>query len=400
MPLYPWIQLKRYIEQVIMFPFVLAGKLVARLNPLPEKEYDLFCFFPIYGLGGAEKVHASVLRAVPDKKVIVFFTRKSDEVEMKRFFTLPHVTIKDISRYTDNKWLYGFNFLYRGICAQYINQQDHAPTVFNGQCNFAYKLFPHIRKNILKTELIHNAEKRFGWITFPYIPVIDKRAMITQLIIDQHINYYRELGIPSLYDSRITQIQNTVPVPKQYTVHSPGDTLKVYYAGRSGWPKRLYLILEIARKALAAQLPIEFHFAGNFESEIPADIRPHIHWHGLITDEKSMYDLHKQMDVLIMTSAFEGFPLSIMEAMSCGVAIVSTAVDGIRGNIIDGVAGLLIHETEEEAIVTSGLEKLKRLSADRELLQQISRNNYEYAVTHFSEAKFNKAYRDLFNFKD
>ena len=82
MPLYPWIQLKRRIEQAIMFPFVLAGKLIGRLNPLPASDYDLFCFFPIYGLGGAEKVNAAILKALPDKKIMLFFTRKSTEKEV------------------------------------------------------------------------------------------------------------------------------------------------------------------------------------------------------------------------------------------------------------------------------------------------------------------------------
>jgi len=386
--------LKRYIEQIIMFPFVLLGKIIAWCRPLPE-EYDVFCFFPSYGIGGAEKINAAVVAALADKKVILFFTRVSPNSALKHMFMVPHAAFHDISRYTDNKALYWMNFIYRGMCAQYINGQKKKPAVFNGQCNFAYKLFPHLKSGVLKTELIHTSEKKFGWVTFPYVPFIDKRVMIAQNIIDQNLRYYRELGIPARYDMRIQKIFYTAPVPPVYLPKPDHTPVRIYYVGRGGYQKRVHLIMEIVRKSLAQKLPFEFHFAGSFEDEIPEIIKPHIHWHGMISSTEEMYALHQQMDIMIMTSLFEGFPIAIMEAMSCGVAIVSTAVDGIPEHIVDYERGLLIRETNEDQIIDSGLEKLRILASDKALLQRISRNNHQYALDHFSVAVFNKAYRRL-----
>lgn len=391
---YTLITLKRLLEEAIMFPFVMMGKLIAAARPLKE-EYDYFMFFPIYGIGGAEKVNADILTALPDKKIIIFFTRKSHNDKLLHLFQRPNITTRDINRWTDNKWMYWANLVYRGICAGYINSQKSQPIVFNGQCNFAYKLFPHLRKGIYKVELIHNSLKQFAWVTFPYVPFIDRRVMITRSIIAGHTAYYRELGIPEKYEQRIVNITNCVDVPSSYHQRAPHDMLKVYYAGRGGYQKRLEVLFEVVRQCVTMEQKMEFHFAGTFEEEIPADIRNNIVWHGSIGKKEEMERLHAEMDVLLMTSRFEGFPLVMMEAMGWGAAVVATAVDGIPEHITEGVNGYLIREKEAGAIVAEAVGYLEILAYKPQLLQTISRNNYEYARTHFTREVFERAYRGV-----
>jgi glycosyltransferase involved in cell wall biosynthesis len=399
MNLYFFITLKRYLEQVIMFPFVLIGKMIAMFKPL-DKEYDFFMFFPIYGIGGAEKINADVVAALPDKKIIIFFTRRSPDDKLLHLFMKPNVTMKEIDKWTDNKFIYWANLVYRGICAHYINSQKVKPVVFNGQCNFAYKLFPHLLKDILKVELIHNCYKPFAWVTFPYIPFIDKRVMYVHSIIEKHKEFYAEIGLDAKYGDRILNITNTVYVPPQYQPKPRTNKLKVYYAGRGGFQKHLELAFEITRQCLNEGLDMEFHFAGTFENEIPADIRERVHWHGSISKDEDMYKLHQDMDVLFMTSRFEGFPVVIMEAMSCGVAIVATAVDGIPEHIKDGENGFMMHDMDDGKVVTDGISYLKRLSEDRQLLDIMSINNYKYAQKTYTRKVFVSAYRKAFNLPD
>jgi L-malate glycosyltransferase len=399
MNIYFLITLKRYIEQIIMYPFVLLGKVLAILKPL-EAEYDFFVFFPIYGIGGAEKINADVITSLPDKKIIIFFTRNSPDDKLRHLFQKENVTIKEIDRWTDNKFMYWGNLIYRGICAQYINSQKKQPVVFSGQCNFGYKLFPHLRKDILKTELIHNSFLKFAKVTFPYIPFIDKRVMTTQSIIDQHLQYYRERGIPEKYESRIVKITSCIFVPDQYTQKKNNGILKLYYAGRGGYQKHLELLFEIMSICLDEKLPVEFHLAGTFEDEIPAQLKPRIVWHGSIGSSTEMYKLHADMDVLVMTSRFEGFPVAIQEAMSCGVAIICTNVNGLPEHITDSVNGFLMHRLTDEEIVTDGVSYIKTLLYDRNLLETISRNNYEYAKEHFTKSTFDRAFRSAFELKE
>jgi len=56
------------------------------------------------------------------------------------------------------------------------------------------------------------------------------------------------------------------------------------------------------------------------------------------------------LDVFCISSTYEGTPLALFEAMAAGKAIVSTAVDGCREVLEDGVTGLLVPPRDPEAL--------------------------------------------------
>ncbi len=381
-----------------MYPFVLAGKIVAAIKPL-KQEYDFFLFLPTYGIGGAERANGAIVEAIRDQKVLIFFTRKSPNDKLLHLFKRPHTHCIDISKYTDNKWIYFANLYFRGVCAGYINAQKRKPGVFNGQCNFAYKLFPHLHNDINKVELIHTSERRFSWVTFPYVPFINARIMVADDIIQQHISYYEELGIPRRYQERIKKIFYTIHVPDQLPQREYHKPLKVYYAGRGGYQKRLEVLFEIVRRVQKEGLEIEFHFAGSFEDEVPSELKKNITWHGQISSTEEMYRLHSSMDVYLLTSRFEGFPLAIMEAMSCGVSIVATAVNGIPEHIVDDQNGLLIQSTDDSEIIEEGVDHLRKLMGNPDLRIHIAKTNHQYALKNFSKEIFERAYREVFKLK-
>ena len=64
--MYRLLLIKRMIEDVFIYPFILTGRLIALLYPL-KKEYRIFFFFPFYHTGGAEKVHSQIANATGGK---------------------------------------------------------------------------------------------------------------------------------------------------------------------------------------------------------------------------------------------------------------------------------------------------------------------------------------------
>jgi L-malate glycosyltransferase len=396
MKIYGLVTLKRWIEELIMAPFVWWGKRWAAKNPLPD-EYDIFFFFPIYGLGGAEKVNADILDCVKDKKAIIFFTRTSKETTSLHLFQRDYVTIKDISKWTDNKARYWDNFFYRGVCAYYINKQKKKLVVFNGQCNFAYKLFPHLRKDVLKIELIHNTNKHFAWVVFPYVPFIDKRILVADVHVKEYSQYYDEVGINEKYKQRMQKILYKIdPVEGSAPRTQYGDVLNFYYAGRGGEQKRVWLLVRAIEQCLKMNLPVHFHLAGSFKEELPEHILQNCTYHGQIKGGKDMAFFHQKMDVLMMTSAFEGFPVVIMEAMINGVVPVATAVDGVPEHITHGENGLLIlNPKDEDAVVKQLVEHIVYLCNNHGHLKKMSLNAHEYAKNTFSPDKFCNNYRNI-----
>ena len=392
--MYKLFTIKRYIEQIIMFPFVLFGKFIGMCKPL-KCEYDIFFFFPGYTIGGAERVNAEIIKCFEDKKIIIFFTKYSANDGMKHFFQLPNVTLKEINFWTDNKYIYWGNLMYRGICSYYINSQKNKPIIFIGQCNFGYKLTPHLNRKIKIHELIHMFDNKFTWVWGPFIKFINTRIVVGDVIKSKFKECYIKYGIPLIYLDRFQKIFYRLEyLPDKFDKHQFNLPLKIYYAGRGGPQKRIWLIIEIIKKCKALKLPVEFKLAGSFKNELPKELIEDGTYVGEIKGGEDMYNFHKNNDILLMTSAWEGFPLVIMEAMAFGAIPLVPAVDAIPEHIENGVNGFILKEVNnEDDLVNEAVFNIQELIKINKELIEISFEAYKYAINNFSVNKFRDEYR-------
>lgn len=394
--MYKLFTIKRYIEQILMWPFILIGKCIALAKPLKE-DFDIFFFFPGYAIGGAERVNAEIIKAFSDKKVIIYFTKNSPNNGMKHFFNLPNVTIREINKWADNKYIFWGNLIYRGICSQYINSQSLSPIVFIGQCNFAYKLTPHIKRNIKIHELIHMFDSRFTWVWAPFVKFINTRIIVGEIFRVKFGESYLQERIPIKYLDRLRIIFYRLEfLPNKRQNRSWNLPLKVYYAGRGGPQKRVWIIVKVIQKCREMNLPISFKLAGSFKNEMPQEFIDNGIYIGELKGGEEMYNFHKQNDVLLMTSAWEGFPLVIMEAMSFGAIPLVTNIDAIPEHIINAQNGFLLNNiSDENLLVNEIIENLLHLIEHHKNLDIISLNAYQYSLSNFSAEKFQKEYRNV-----
>ena len=77
---------------------------------------------------------------------------------------------------------------------------------------------------------------------------------------------------------------------------------------------------------------------------------------GWRTDTENMLG---SIDVLCLSSLWEQFPLSILEAMMVGRPVVATAVDGIPEAVVDGVTGFLVPPRDPDALAAALLRVLR-----------------------------------------
>jgi glycosyltransferase involved in cell wall biosynthesis len=75
-------------------------------------------------------------------------------------------------------------------------------------------------------------------------------------------------------------------------------------------------------------------------------------------------------DLFVMTSLWEGLPISTIEALSCGLVAVVNDVDGQREIIKDGINGFLIKPYD----IKSMEEKILMLCNDKELKNKLSQS--------------------------
>lgn len=67
----------------------------------------------------------------------------------------------------------------------------------------------------------------------------------------------------------------------------------------------------------------------------------------------------RQLDLLVLPSAWEAFPISVLEAMACGVPQVATRVGGTPEAVADGETGLLVPARDPDALARGVIELLR-----------------------------------------
>ncbi len=87
-------------------------------------------------------------------------------------------------------------------------------------------------------------------------------------------------------------------------------------------------------------------------------------------------------DIFVLPSHFEGLPMSVIEAMLCGLPVVATNIAGPREQVIDGQTGLLV----PPATVTPLAAALGQLTASPRLRSTMGHAGRERAVSLYDEA--------------
>lgn len=107
---------------------------------------------------------------------------------------------------------------------------------------------------------------------------------------------------------------------------------------------------------------------------------------------KNPAHLLKQADIFVMSSRFEGFPNALLEAMACGLPVISFDCPGGPGEIIrDGIDGLLVKPEDVNAMANA----MKRLIENKEERQRFGSHATE-VCDRFSMDKIMRMWEVLF----
>ncbi len=110
---------------------------------------------------------------------------------------------------------------------------------------------------------------------------------------------------------------------------------------------------------------------------------------GIASRVEFLGECHNTPEVLsratlfVLSTCYEAFPISILEAMRAGLPIVASKVGGIHEAVSDGISGLLVPPFREDLMA----EALERLFLDPALREQTGRNGREAFLEHFTEER-------------
>jgi len=147
----------------------------------------------------------------------------------------------------------------------------------------------------------------------------------------------------------------------------PAEEFLVLGVGRLVEQKNFRGFLRVAQSVLERQGGLQFAIAGEGpqREELQTRIREsgcqnQIRLLGFVKDRVA---LMQTADVLFLPSLFEGMPMTLLEAMSCGLPVVGSAVDGVSEALGSGGEGWLFDAADEASFRTT----LLRLKNDPDL---------------------------------
>jgi colanic acid/amylovoran biosynthesis glycosyltransferase len=230
---------------------------------------------------------------------------------------------------------------------------------------------------------------------FPWREEIAKASKIN-LFISEHGQRYFDMLWPGVLGDR-WQI-NRLGVP-DHGINPPAlstnDAMNIVSCSYINPQKRVPRIAALV-KALASHRKVRWHHfgAGQDQALVDAELvgKPptlDVKFGGWVANSDVMkFYTTTPVDLFLNLSLSEGVPVSIMEAISFGIPVVATAVDGTPEVVIDGESGMLVQldETDEPAQLASRI--LAELSVGGLLTQANPRDVWQRrfnANSNFSE---------------
>lgn len=114
--------------------------------------------------------------------------------------------------------------------------------------------------------------------------------------------------------------------------------------------------------------------------------------HPFIANPTLLAELYNQVDLLVFPSLTENFPLTVLEAMACGVAVIASDVGGIPEIITSSELGVLFPVGNSAVL----LEQLTHLLQDPERLRKIGTASAAHIQKNFSLETMAEQYANLY----
>ena len=156
-------------------------------------------------------------------------------------------------------------------------------------------------------------------------------------------------------------------------VELANETFDIISTGFLTWRKGYEYALVAVRRLWDQGIPAHFHIIGDgpgfsrlLYTISDMNLAGKVHLHGRVTPLEVRDRLQKS-NAFLLSSVSEGISNAVLEAMACGLPVVSTDCGGMREAITEGKEGFLVPVRDPEAIAVA----LARLAKDPELSHRL-----------------------------
>ncbi|MDR6608790.1 glycosyltransferase family 4 protein [Pseudomonas synxantha] len=176
-------------------------------------------------------------------------------------------------------------------------------------------------------------------------------------------------------------VENSIPLDlvKHATGGGGGSSCLISTSGRLCYPKNPSAFRDLALKLKNDSARFLWIGGGELENELFVDgvLPKNLNVTGWVSRDQ-VADFLRASDLFVMTSLWEGMPLSLMEAQASGLPAVVPNVEGCRDVVVDGVTGFVCKTADDMA------KKTQLLISDMELRKKMGKAAREKALLRFA----------------
>ncbi len=212
------------------------------------------------------------------------------------------------------------------------------------------------------------------------------------------------LSFDTINNKDITLIKGSGVDLKQYFYKSSENIIpKVVMASRLLKEKGVFEFAEAAKILEKRDMKVEFELYGEIDEGNPNSLTkgdldkiskiPNFNVKGFSSNIKSVF---QKSDIIVLPSYYgEGLPKVLIEAASCGRAIVTTNMPGCKDTIIENKTGLFCKVKDAESLAKC----IEKLILDSDLRNNMGRNSRKLAEQEFDIKKVIQKHFEIYEGK-
>lgn len=261
------------------------------------------------------------------------------------------------------------------------------------------RIFINLAKMFGKKVVFHCHGAEFQRFTSLHLKAVQKTITKCDCIIalSESWKVWFEM---TTHHKNVIVIKNVIAPPRVKKVEH--DNFVLLFLGRLGERKGIYDLLDVLIKhktEFAGKL--RFMFGGDGDVDQVTDLIKQnnveniAEFQGWVNDDKKERLLN-MADAYILPSYNEGLPISVLEAMSYSLPIISTNVGGIPEILKNGENGFIMSPGDKDAMYRAILE----LMNNEKLRTDMGKSSYSKVQEHmpsFVERQLDDLYRSLLN---
>ncbi|MDT7464566.1 glycosyltransferase family 4 protein [Citrobacter portucalensis] len=174
------------------------------------------------------------------------------------------------------------------------------------------------------------------------------------------------------------------------------NELKIVMVGRLSKQKDPETLLLAVKKVLVRNKNVTLSFVGDGElrTQLERQIMDkdnRIFFHGWMNN---ISEILAKSDLFVLPSLWEGMPLAILEALSCGLPCIVTNIPGNNSLIHDGYNGRLFEVGDVDTLAAL----ISIYADDRDLLKKHSLNARAFIINGYTLSKRNECVKQLYDY--